>query len=70
MPTPVAFVSDDHGALSVDRVALVAGVSLLAAMSASEFFHAGTDMLLATVEPGVEAYDSDIDVVTVANSVD
>ena len=70
MPRLVTFAGDELGALSADRVILISGVLLLVAMLVYEFFDAGTDMLIATVDPGVEATETDIHVVTVANTID
>ena len=70
MPTLVGFAGDELGVLSADRVILVSGVLLLGAMLVYEFLDVGTDMLVAAVEPAVQAPGSETDMVTVANSID
>ena len=70
MTDPRKLIADEAGALGIDRLCLIAAALLLLGMTAYELFDAGFGSLLSTVDPGVAAFTSDLELASSRDSAD
>ena len=61
MSDPVAFLADEIGAVSADKLLLGAAALLILGMAGYELFDTGFDSLLSTVDPGVERFTAEME---------
>ena len=62
MSDPVAFLTDDLGAVSADKLLLGAAALIILGMTGYELFDAGFGSLLSTVDPGVARFTAEMEV--------
>lgn len=67
---PMQLIADEAGALSPERVCLFAAAALLLGMAAWELFDAGFVSLVSTVDPGVAAFTSELELASSRDGAD